>query len=343
MMSEAARLKASDVWQLKHKEMQKAIKLREIPREPLETMPRKQINLNICGAIYNYECDNVGNGSRSPKNPQEIKLTDDKGNQVNRQFRDAEIVSNIGAQVMEPLRFFEQNLIKSSGNDVRNSGGLFARAVVNQETSKPQYNEYFNVAVMSLDGPLLFYNGESTATSYYDDMPVLTVDQSDTESTFDNATYDSDDGGFFTDDDLVPHSEQPQLAQPAYASTTDDNKAYCQVCNKPKWCSHYNHRHVNCRDHCLHAFQVADPTFDALNNCPALPRAVNNDPLPDNLLPANLFTDYVPQHDQAQHREKEHERGSLTHHLLNWYCLVAKPIQRFLWGSMPAALQTVDK
>ena len=66
MMSEAARLKASDVWQLKHKEMQKAIRLREIPREPLETMPRKQINLNICGAIYNYECDNVGNGSRPP-------------------------------------------------------------------------------------------------------------------------------------------------------------------------------------------------------------------------------------------------------------------------------------
>ena len=133
------------------------------------------------------------------------------------------------------------------------------------------------------------------------------------------------------------------MSRPAFHSTIDDNTVNCNVCKKPKWCSQYSSRHYNCRDHCLHAFQVADPTLDALKDCPALPRAVNNDPLPSHLLPANLITAYVPQNDQAQHREKEHERGSLVNHFINWYCLVAKPIKRPLSGSMPAAMQAVDK
>ena len=35
--------------------------------------------------------------------------------------------------------------------------------------------------------------------------------------------------------------------------------------------------------------------------------------------------------------------SAAPNHLINWYCLVAKPIQRPLWASMPAAQVAVDK
>ena len=106
MMSEVARLKAYTAWQLKHKEMQLALKRRVIPRDPLDAMPLPQpIQLNICGATYvvpiqlcgdssvvslekKKKSGSVGTGSRTnPKPPDtdiklpvnvlsEIKITD---------------------------------------------------------------------------------------------------------------------------------------------------------------------------------------------------------------------------------------------------------------------------
>ena len=48
MMSESARLKASDVWKLKFAEMNKAIRRRIIPRDSLTTMPGPTLHCNVC-------------------------------------------------------------------------------------------------------------------------------------------------------------------------------------------------------------------------------------------------------------------------------------------------------
>ena len=42
------------------------------------------------------------------------------------------------------------------------------------------------------------------------------------------------------------------------------------------------------------------------------------------------------------HREKLAEKGDLMNPLIAWYCLVAKPIPRNLWSSMPKAQAAVD-
>ena len=59
--------------------------------------------------------------------------------------------------------------------------------------------------------------------------------------------------------------------------------------------------------------------------------------MPTNLLNAKHLTT------EGAHREKEKEAGSLDNHLINWYCLVAKPITRKEWPSIPAAEAAVDK
>ena len=79
MMSEVARLKASEVYKLKFAEMQKAIRRRTIPRDSLDNMPGPNVDCNVCkfqmwttsdGERYCGECNqrNVVSGWQ-PNNP----------------------------------------------------------------------------------------------------------------------------------------------------------------------------------------------------------------------------------------------------------------------------------
>ena len=102
------------------------------------------------------------------------------------------------------------------------------------------------------------------------------------------------------------------------STTTDD---HCTICCKPYWKQHYNAKHVNCRDHCVHQFTTPDPTLQSLDsNVPELPRGTT--PLPTNLLSAKMFVDPgaggLRSDAQPGHREKEHAAGNLDNHLITW-------------------------
>ena len=86
LMSESARVKASDIWQAKFKEMKAAIRRRTIPREPLEEMPTGRVPAYISIGDMNYHLPihslgrDCGRGRRDvgiingpPNNPPKIR------------------------------------------------------------------------------------------------------------------------------------------------------------------------------------------------------------------------------------------------------------------------------
>ena len=198
--------------------------------------------------------------------------------------------------------------------------------------------------------------------------PVMMMSSDDDVSDCDSvATYDTD---WF--DDRVPHGEKPPCAYVSKLTTETAAKSKhvqsdcvtagapstqssasvpCKTCNKPKWCQHYNAKHVNCRDYCYQDFLPDDPEIKHLAQAPKMPQGT--DQLPTNMLNAKLFTAFPAGGEpdrsggvadgQPGHREKEHEAGDLHHHLINWYCLVARPITRKEWPVIPAAGAAVDK
>ena len=187
--------------------------------------------------------------------------------------------------------------------------------------------------------------------------------RSDTGSDFSVGTYDTN---YF--DDRVPHDEpapcayvarpkilrsQQAIGEPKSGAAHShlggrakdqanhgDTTDHCKVCCKPDWRAHFNAKHVNCRDHCTHHFTTDNTPHDPLDdNVPELPRGTT--PLPTTLLSAKVFHDSAagglrPDDATTGHREKELPAGDTHHHLITWYCLVAKPITRKEWPNIPA-------
>ena len=217
-------------------------------------------------------------------------------------------------------------------------------------------------------------NANACTTSYYDafksnsfsalldrdndEMPELQP-ESDDECFDVRSEYDSsNDSGYDTDtfDERVPHDERPPHHDSSSEHESCEEIAFedipgcipCQVCMKPHWLPHYNPRLRNCRDHCIH--HLGAHALEPEPEAPAMPRAAVADGTalllkaePEaqltHALTAEMFTD---QRIHSTHREKEQPTGDLTNHLINWYSLVAKPIERNLWDSIPKARAAVD-
>ena len=92
-------------------------------------------------------------------------------------------------------------------------------------------------------------------------------------------------------------------------------------------------------DYSLDTAPVMDRDFDS-SDTPAYAMALQSlasDVMKENPAPSS------PTPAANSHREKTQHRGDLTDHLKSWYCLVAKPVPKKQWDSIPTARAAVDK
>ena len=176
-MSEVARLKASEVWKAKLEEMKIAIRKRTIPREPLETMPRRQEP--HANAVVRKRSNYFPPGIFPDSNNTEIKLTasSNSSNNTEISLTDREI-SNRQALPRKVNGNAERSHLGHSAGPATNqcgerpaqiAGGLFACANVSSATEIAETILEFQGEIVSTvfnaKGAATVYNGSKVANT----------------------------------------------------------------------------------------------------------------------------------------------------------------------------------
>ena len=166
------------------------------------------------------------------------------------------------------------------------------------------------------------------------------------------------------DDDIIVSSDGESAEDHNTNNAADSTP--CAVCAKPKWCKSYNVTKMHCRDYCTHfgenhSVEHDDaPTMERAKVMPLLSALLmppeveeiaekNKRPWSKKKLkalsksPKKSETTSLPAAAATgEHREKLEPFGDQLNPLIAWYSLVAKPIPRKMWATMPRAKAAID-
>jgi hypothetical protein len=196
------------------------------------------------------------------------------------------------------------------------------------------------------------------------DLPHLTA----SDDEYQAESYSSCSPTDWNDIESFMQAHADQDADIHYSSDQESaesqgEESTCTICLKPPWRNSYKASNYHCRDYCTHHGE--NHTTDEHKDAPRCERATTMPCMASILMPPEVeeiasktkrpwskkklkrWNDGEIHSMPAalavqEHREKEESAGDQLNPLIAWYSLVAKPIPRKLWASMPRAQASID-